>query len=327
MQFKLKSLSKVMLGIAVAGFATSAVASTTLKLSHNHNRSHPVNQALKFMADRAKELSGGELKIRIYPDSQLGSQRESLELVQKGALAMAKSNAAELEVFSKDYGVYNMPYLFTDREQYYKVMMGEIGEKILESSKAQGFIGLAYFDGGSRSFYAQKPINSPADLVGLKVRVQPSPSAVSMVEYLGGSPTPLAFGELYTALQQNVVDAAENNIPSYTLTRHSEVAKFFSEDEHAMIPDILVVSTKVWDKLDEKEQKALKQAATEATMKMKDLWTKSEDVERKKAIKQGVTFVKVDKAPFKAAVEPMYADLQKNNPEMYSVVEKIRKIK
>ncbi|NBI43276.1 DctP family TRAP transporter solute-binding subunit [[Haemophilus] felis] len=322
-KFTLSSLmSAVLLSLSM-----NASAATTLKLSHNQNRAHPVHEALQFMATRTAELSGGELKVRVYPDAQLGSQRESLELVQKGALALAKSNAAELEAFSKPYGIYNLPYLFDSKEHYHKVMESDIGKQILESSKQNGFIGLAYLDAGARSFYTSKPIKTPEDLKGLKVRVQPSPTAVNMVKYLGGNPTPLAYGELYTALQQGVVDAAENNIPSYTLSRHSEVSKYFSEDEHTMVPDVLVISSKVWDSLDKKSQEALQQAALEATLKMRDLWVASENKERESAIKQGSTFVEVDKAAFKAAVKPMYEALEKEAPETYKIVEEILKIK
>ncbi len=326
MRFNKQMTMKSLIATLIVGVTMGANAATTLKLSHNQNRSHPVHEALQFMADRTADLSGGELKIRVYPDAQLGSQRESLELVQKGALALAKSNAAELEAFTKDYGVYNLPYLFADKAQYHKVMESAVGQSILESSRDSGFIGIAYLDAGARSFYAKKPINTPDDLKGLKVRVQPSPTAVNMVKALGGNPTPLAYGELYTALQQGVVDAAENNIPSYTLSRHSEVTKFFSEDEHTMVPDVLVISTKVWDSLSEKEQQALKTATDEATLKMRGLWEVSENKEREAAIQQGVTFVEVDKAPFKKAVEPMYTDLEKNEPVLYKLVEEIRKV-
>ncbi|MBE2894552.1 TRAP transporter substrate-binding protein [Spirabiliibacterium falconis] len=325
---KTAKLMKAMLGGLALTFAASSVyASVTLKLSHNQNRSHPVHAALDFFAKRTAELSGGDLKIRVYPDAQLGSQRESLELVQKGVLGLAKSNAAELEAFAKDYGVYNLPYLFNSKDQYHNVMKSEIGEKILQSSRDSGFIGIAYLDAGARSFYAKKPIKTPQDLNGLKVRVQPSPTAVNMVKELGGNPTPLAYGELYTALQQGVVDAAENNIPSYTLSRHSEVAKFFSQDEHTMVPDVLVISTKVWDSLPEKDQKAVKQAAQEATEKMTELWVESENKQRESAVKQGVEFIEVDKTPFKEAVAPMYSEFQKNNPDMYKLVEQIREVK
>ncbi len=276
------------------------------------------------MWKKSDSVSDGELKIRIYPNAQLGSQRESLELVQNGALDMAKSNAAELEAFAKPYGAFNLPYLFKDSDHLYRGLDSDIGKQILLSGKDKGFIGLTYYDAGARSFYAKKAITSPADLKGMKVRVQPSPTAVKMIELLGGSPTPLAFGELYTALQQGVVDAAENNVPSMTMNRHSEVTKFFSLDEHTMIPDVLVISSKVWEKLPEKEQKALSQAAAESMLEMKKLWAESEASERQVAEKQGVQFVTVDKEAFRKAVEPMYEQLKKDDPEMFNLVDGLR---
>ncbi|MBO9495127.1 TRAP transporter substrate-binding protein [Thalassotalea sp. G20_0] len=312
--------------VATAVLACSAsVSAATLKLSHNHDRNHPVHEAMQFMAKRAKELSGGSLNVRIYPDATLGSQRESTELLQIGALDMVKSNASELESFEPSYSAFNMPYLFRDRDHFYQVTMGAIGEKILASSEDKGFIGLTYYDAGSRNFYAAKPIQSPADLKGMKVRVQPSPTAVSMVEHMGASPTPLAYGELYTALDQGVVDSAENNITSFVTSRHGEVAKKFSFSEHAMIPDVLVISKITWDKLSADEQTALKQAARESSMEMKELWAASEDKNRKYAEeKMGVTFMSIDKTPFVKSVEPMYVALKKNNAELSVIVEEIR---
>ncbi|MBF0785914.1 TRAP transporter substrate-binding protein [Muribacter muris] len=321
-----KHFRLTLLTIGCALLSANSNAATTLKLSHNQNKSHPVHHALQFFAEKTNELSQGELKIRIYSDAQLGTQRESLELVQKGALALAKSNAAELEAFSKQYGVYNLPYLFKDKSQYHNVLRSPLGKTILQASSDNGFIGLAYLDAGARSFYAAKAIKHPDDLKGLKVRVQPSPTAVNMVKALGGNPTPLAYGELYTALQQNVVDAAENNIPSYTLSRHHEVSPIFSQDEHTMVPDVLVISTKVWNTLTPENRQALESAAQQTTEKMFELWANSENQEKQKAIKQGVTFVEVEKAAFKQDVEPMYQEIQQTHPDLYKLIEKIKAI-
>ncbi|WP_107851679.1 TRAP transporter substrate-binding protein [Oceanimonas marisflavi] len=319
-----KSILAALIGCTMA--ASAGVQATTLKLSHNQDTSTPVHQAMKLLAKRAKALSDGELKIRIYPNAQLGSQRESLELVQNGALDMAKSNAAELEAFAKAYSAFNMPYLFTDRDHYYRALESDLGREILNSSADNGFIGVTYYDAGARSFYSSKPITSPDDLKGMKVRVQPSPTAVSMVKNLGGNPTPLAFGELYTALQQGVVDAAENNIPSMTLNRHSEVVKYFSLDEHTMVPDVLVISTASWNKLSDMEREALTQAAAESMQEMKTIWAEAEVAERQSAEKTGVEFVEVDKAPFQQAVEPMYTELKEKDADLYQLVEGLRKL-
>ncbi|MGY0614720.1 DctP family TRAP transporter solute-binding subunit [Vibrio sp. FJH11] len=324
-------MKKTVLGAAVGaamllGSTASAFAATTLKLSHNHPRDHAVHKAMDYMAKEVQKLTDGEVRIRIYPDAQLGTQRESMELMQNGALDMVKSNAAELEAFSPAYSAFNLPYLFRDKEHYYSVTGGEVGKEILNSSKDSGFIGVTYYDAGARSFYTSKPINTPEDLKGLKVRVQPSPSAIAMVKALGGNPTPLAYGELYTALQQGVVDAAENNIPSFSLSRHSEVSKYYSMDEHTMVPDVLVVSTKTYDSLTTEQQEALMEAAKASSEYMKELWAESEAKERKKAEKMGVTFVEPDKNAFVQAVQPMYTEIASSNPELSKLVDKIKSV-
>ncbi|WP_028865508.1 TRAP transporter substrate-binding protein [Psychromonas aquimarina] len=322
-----KNVLSAVIGTALTvGFSASAFAATTFKLSHNHNRDHAVHKAMTEMAKEVRELTDGEVRIRIYPDAQLGTQRESMELMQNGALDMVKTNAAELEAFSSDYSAFNLPYLFRDQQHYFNVKEGPVGEQILASSRDSGFIGLTYYEAGARSFYTSKPIINPEDLDGMKIRVQPSPTAINMVKSLGGSPTPLAYGELYTALQQGVVDAAENNIPSFSLSRHSEVSKYFSLDEHTMVPDVLVISTKSFDALSKENQAALKTAAMNSMQLMKQLWADSEQQERAKAEKMGVKFVTPNKPAFVEAVQPMYADLAKSNPELSALVEEIKAV-
>ncbi|WP_127960088.1 TRAP transporter substrate-binding protein [Serratia microhaemolytica] len=300
-----------------------AFAVTTLKLSHNQDRDHPVHKSMQYMADKAKEYSNGEIRVRIYPNGQLGTQRESMELLQNGALQLAKSNASELEAFEPAYGAFNIPYLFIDRDHYYRAMQADVGEKILLASEKKGFIGLTYYDAGARSFYANKEIRTPTDLKGLKIRVQPSPTAVEMVKMMGGAPTPLAYGELYTALQQGVVDGAENNETALTTARHGEVAKIFSLDEHTMIPDVLVISTKTWQQLKPQDQQALKKAALESMEFHKKLWTEmtQRSIEQAKSA-MGVRFVRVDKQAFINAVKPMH-DAALNNPVIANYVRSI----
>ncbi|WP_394149582.1 TRAP transporter substrate-binding protein [Vibrio maritimus] len=320
MRWNKKALTTFVTCALAASTSFAASAATTLKLSHNQDRNHPVHKSMQYMADEVKELTNGELRIRIYPNGQLGTQRESMELLQNGALDIAKSNASEMESFEPAYGAFNIPYIFRDRDHYYRVMQGEVGEKILDASHDKGFVGLTYYDAGARSFYTQKPINTPADLKGMKIRVQPSPTAVEMIKLMGGSPTPLSYGELYTALQQGVVDGAENNPTALTTARHGEVAKVFSQDEHTMIPDVLVISSKVWDKLPQDQQDALKKAAKDSMMFHKDLWTKMTDESIEKAKKgMGVEFVTVEKQPFVDAVKPMH-DAALNNPAIADYV-------
>ncbi|MDR0219540.1 MAG: TRAP transporter substrate-binding protein [Enterobacteriaceae bacterium] len=321
-----KLILKITAGILFMLVAVQAFAVTTLKLSHNQNREHAVHKAMTQFANEVKEKTNGEVRIRIYSDSQLGNQRESIELMQTGALDIAKSNAAELEAFSPAYSVFNLPYLFRNKTHYQQVINSDIGKEILTSSQNSGFIGLTYYDAGARSFYAKKPIRTPEDLNGLKIRVQPSPTAISMVKELQGNPTPLAYGELYTALQQGVVDAAENNIPSFTLSRHNEVTKFFSLDEHTMIPDVLLISNNSLNKLTAEQQTIVKKAALNSSSYMIQLWEKSEQEERARAEKQGVEFITVDKTLFQDAVKPMYEDIAKTQPELFKMVKKVREL-
>ncbi len=312
-------------GIALVGTLMGAADARTLRLSHNQGEDHPVHQSMKWMADRVKELTNGDLDIEIYPNAQLGTQRESLELVQAGALDMAKSNASELEAFEPLYAVFNVPYVFKDSDHFYKVLNGKPGQDILEHSRDKGFIGLTYYDSGARSFYSNKEIRTPADLKGMKIRVQPSPSAIKMIKLLGGSATPLSYGELYTALQQGVVDGAENNETALVQSRHGEVAKVFSKDEHTMIPDVLVMSTMTWDSLTPDEQKALKQAATESMMYHKDLWAKVVADNVKTAQEDmGVKFIDVDKGPFREATAAIRADVEKQSPEAAELLKEIK---
>jgi tripartite ATP-independent transporter DctP family solute receptor len=323
MRFTKKALLTLIAYTAAASVSLSASATTILRLSHNQDRNHPVHKAMKFMADKVKDYTHGEVKIRIYPNGQLGTQRESMELLQSGALDMAKTNASELESFEPAYGAFNVPYIFHSRDHFYRALRGPVGDQILASSKGKGFLGLTYYDSGSRSFYTNKPIYSPKDLKGLKIRVQPSPTAVEMVKLMGGAPTPLAYGELYTALQQGIVDGAENNPTALTNSRHGEVAKYYSMDEHTMIPDVLVISEKSWGRLTPTQQSALRKAAKESMMYEKDLWGQRVRKAVEKAKKSmGVQFIKVDKQPFIEAVKPIH-DKALKNPAIATYVKEI----
>ncbi|AKL10458.1 TPA: TRAP transporter substrate-binding protein [Kluyvera intermedia] len=295
-------------------FSLNAVAQEkiTLKLAHNLERSHVVHQALDEMAKQVKQLSDGKMTIRIYPSSQMGSARETLELLQNGALDMTKSSASDLESFDNVYAIYNLPFLFKDQAHFNNVVFGNVGKEIMESTKDKGFFALSAYVAGTRSFYAGKPITKPEDLKGLKIRVQASPTTIKMIELMGGSPTPISFGEVYTAMQQGVVDGAENNVPSWVQTRHIEIAKVFSEDEHASIPDFLVISTKTWNKLTPEQKEILQKAAKYSETYQQKLWTKIDADTRAQAISQGGKIVKVDKAPFRIAVQPLFDEFKKD---------------
>jgi tripartite ATP-independent transporter DctP family solute receptor len=206
-----------------------------LRVGHSLDPSHTVHKAMLKMGERLQQLSGGTMAIELYPSGQLGSERELIELLQIGSLAMTKVSASPLEGFVPTMKLFNIPYLFRDQEHFFKVLDSDIGRDILASLKPAQLLGLGYYDAGSRSFYTtKKPVVTPADLASVKIRVQESQAAMAMIRALGGNPTPISWGELYTALQQGVVDGAENNPPSFYLSRHYEVAPYYILDEHTL---------------------------------------------------------------------------------------------
>ncbi|MCG6187575.1 TRAP transporter substrate-binding protein [Maribellus maritimus] len=317
-------------GVVLLFFVTSCSThseKTELKLAHGLPTDHPVHKAMMFMAQRCSELSDGQLTIEVYPAEQLGSEQQCVELVQIGSLAITKVSAAVMESFTDAYKVFGLPYIFKSKEHSFKIMDGEIGKDLLLSTEDKWIRGLTYYDAGSRSFYTiDKPIHTPDDLAGLKIRVMRSITAVEMIRALGGSATPISWGELYTALQSGVVDGAENNPPSLYTSRHYEVCKYYSLDEHTTIPDVLVVSKIIWDKLSEQEQKWLQQAADESAVLERKLWADSEKESLEEVQKAGVEVIYPDKEPFIEKVQPLL-ESYKDNEVIYSYIKRIQAVK
>ncbi|MGY5355944.1 TRAP transporter substrate-binding protein [Wenyingzhuangia sp. IMCC45467] len=298
----------------------------TIKLAHGLDTKHSVHIAMLKMSDDLYKLSNGKLKINIYPSQQLGSERECLELLQIGSLEMTKVSVGVLENFAPKMKVLGMPYLFRDKQHSFSVLDGPIGQELLNNGEKFWLKGLAYYDAGSRSFYTKKPIHTPSDLKGLKVRVMESISAMNMVRSFGGSPTPISWGELYTSLQQGVVDGAENNPPSFYLSRHYEVCKYYTLDEHSVVPDILVGSTHFWNSLTEEEKGWVKQAVQNSVVYQRELWSEAEKEALEEVEKAGVEIITPDKTLFSEMVQPMYEELKKD-PEVYKLIQQIRNTK
>jgi len=338
-----KSLSFFIAGILVGGLlacggfayflkieksstVSANYAKTVLKLGHSLDTNHPVHKALLLMKKRLEELSGGKMTIDIYPSSVLGSEVQCIEQLQNGSLAMTKTSAAAIENFVPEMAILGLPYVFRDSTHYWKVLNGGIGQRLLGLGDKKFLHGLCYFDAGSRNFYTKnKPIITPDDLKGLKIRVQNSQTAMEMVELMGGSPTPISWGELYSALAQGIVDGAENNLPSFTSNKHYEVCKHFSLDGHTRIPDMLFMSTKVWGKLDKQSQEWVTQAAAEASKYERKLWEKKTKEALKDAEKEGVTIHKVDTALFAAKVKPMLDNIK--DPKIKKLLKEIAEVK
>ena len=283
-------------------------------MAHNLDTGHPVHLAMMNMAENLDRLSGGQMAVDIYPSGQLGAERDVIELLQIGSLAMTKVSASPLEGFLPEMKVFSIPYIFRDNDHYWEVLNSKIGRDLLLAPERIRLRGLGYYDAGSRSFYStKKPIRQPDDLDGMKIRVMKSQTAVETVNSLGGSATPISWGELYTALQQGVVDGAENNPPTFYNSRHFEVAKYYTLDEHAAIPDLVLISQHVWKSLSPEQQEWLQQAMDESVVFQRQLWQEKtkEALEAVKAA--GVEVIVPDKTPYQELVKEMH-DSYRNDP-------------
>lgn len=328
MQFIRLVLYSLLFSLVLISFSSCEGISSkkSLKLAHGLDVTHPVHKGMEYMAERVAEKSGGKLNIEIYPSGQLGSERQSLELLQIGSLAMTKVSAAVMENFSPNIQVFSLPYIFRDRQHAYNVQDGPIGKELLAQGEKYWLRGLTYFDAGYRSFYTKEPVRKPEDLKGKKIRVQESVSAMNLVRAFDGAPTPISWGELYTALQQGVVDGAENNPPSFYLSRHYEVCKYYTLNEHTAVPDILVIGTVAWNLLDDQEKQWIQEAADEAVEVQRKLWQEAEQEALDAVQEAGVEIIIPDKSEFAAETKGILEDF-KDKPEMYQLIQQIQAVK
>lgn len=284
-----------------------------IKLAHGLSEDHAVHKGMVDFAERVKRKSNGSLTINIYPNGILGSESQCLELLQIGSLGITKVSAAVMESFAPKYKVLGIPYIFNNDDHRYAVYDGDIGNEILNSGQEYWLKGLCFYDAGSRSFYTtSKPVRNADDLSGMKIRVMRSITANKMISEMGGSPVPIDFGELYTALQQGVVDGAENNPPSFHLTRHYEICKYYTLDKHTSIPDVLLVSTVLWNLLNEDQQKWLKEAAKESVATQRGYWRESEMESLEAVRKAGIEIIEPDLKSFQDATSDILAEFEEN---------------
>ena len=318
----MKALPKLFILIVLLCGCENTSTTKTIKLGHGLDVNHSVHKAMVQMGKDLIALSDGKLKLEIYPNEQLGTERQCLELLQIGSLDMTKVSVGVLENFAPKIKVLGLPFLFRDREHSFQVLDGPIGQDLLKGMEKYWLKGLGYYDAGSRSFYTKdRPINSPEDLDGLKIRVMESVNAVNMVRALGGSPTPISWGELYTALQQGVVDGAENNPPSFYLSRHYEVCKYYALDEHTVLPDVLLSGTHLWDKLTQEEQGWLQQAVQSSLAYQRKLWLIAEREALNEVEKAGVQIIRPDKSLFSKQTASLLEDF-KDDEAFYTLFNK-----
>jgi tripartite ATP-independent transporter DctP family solute receptor len=296
-----------------------------IKLGHGLDASHPVHKAMEYMSEQLVKNSNGKMRIDIYPSQQLGTERECVELLQIGSLGMTKVSASILEGFASSYTIFNLPYVFRDEAHLFSILDGEIGKRILKSSEKKLIRGVCYYDAGSRSFYTKdKPIDSPKDLSGLKIRTQESATSVKLVNSLGGSATPISWGELYTALQQGVVDGAENNPPSFYLSKHYEVCKYYSLDEHTAVPDVLIISMKIWNSLNKEERNWFQAAVDSSVVYQRKIWKEATLEALKKVAESGVQISHPNKKPFEEKVVSLYEEYKTKDPDLYKLLQEIK---
>lgn len=294
----------------------------SLIVAHELPAGHPVSQSLDWFASEVSKRTG--MDVKVFSDGKLGNETALLKALQDGSIAITKVGASLVTNYSDDYKVLALPYLFKDKAHYEKVLQGPIGEELLAETSDKGFIGLAFLDAGSRSFYTDKPIVKPADLKGMKIRVQNSALPKDMVSALGAIPIPIAYSELYSALQSGLVDGAENNIPSFFSSKHYEVKKYYSYDKHSTVPDVLVVSTKVWNSMPQGDQDEIRKIAMETVKVQEENWSKyvGSAIEKLKAA--GVTFTESDIPAFQEAVKPVYEKFISEHPAQESLLKSIQ---
>jgi len=302
----MKRFTHLAAALAAAALCVPAAAKE-FRSSDVHPDDYPTVMAVKYISDIMKQKTGGRDSIKVYTNSTLGGEKDTIEQTKIGALDFVRINVAPMNNICPETMVPTMPFLFRSKEHMRKVLDGPIGDEILKACESQGFIGLAFYDSGSRSLYTvKKPIKSLADAKGMKIRVQQSDLWVALLQAMGANATPMPYGEVYTALKVGTVDGAENNWPSYDTSRHFEVAKYYSLTEHSMAPEMLLMSKKVYDTLTPDEQKVIRQAAKESVPYMRKLWDEKEAKSRAAVIAGGSQIIEVDKKSFQDAMKPVY---------------------
>lgn len=318
--------------IIISMFALTGCRSTEQKrivrIGHNQSTNHPTHIALVAFQDYINEHLGDKYVVEVYPNELLGSQTDMVQLTQTGAIDYCVASNAILETFSQNYEIFNLPYLFASTEAYHNAMDdAEVTDSIFNATEKAGFLAVTWLDAGTRNFYTvKKPIESPADLKGLKIRVQQSPTNIEMMKLLGGSATPMGFGEVYTALQSNIIDGAENNELALTDNGHGDVCKYYSYDMHQMVPDILIGNLAFIQELTDEERAIFEEGYKLVNEIQREEWVKAVEAAKEKAANvQNVQFIYPDQEPFKEACLPLHETVLANNSALQPIYDKIQK--
>lgn len=314
---------------ALSGCSGGASASGVqiIRIGHNQSTNHPTHTGLLAFEEYIEGELGDKYDIQIFPSELLGSQNEMVQLTQTGAITFCVASNSLLETFSDNYTLFNLPYLFASPEAYHASMDDpNIVGPIFESTMQAGFEAVTWLDAGTRNFYTiNTPIETPEDLRGLKIRVQQSPTNVRMMELLGGSATPMGFGDVYTALQSQMLDGAENNELALTDNGHGDICKYYSYTMHQMIPDILIGNLDFMEGLSEEERAIFDEGFQILNQTQRDAWeTAVEEAKEKAENEQGVNFSYPDITPFQEAVAPMHQEMLEEYPDLAPIYELIQ---
>jgi len=310
--------------------ASSAVQAQTLKASDVHPTGYPTVTAVESIGKKLSAATNGRVTVAMYPAMQLGGEKEAIEQAQVGAIAFARVSVGALGPVVDDLNVFNLPYVFRNTAHMQAVIDGPIGQELLDkvTNSGKGLVGLCWMDAGARNFYdTKKPIKTMADLKGMKVRVMGNPMFVDMANSMGANGVPLGYDQVFTSLQTGVIDGAENNPPSFVFDNHYQVAKYYTVDEHLIVPEMLVMSKKIFDSLSKEEQADVKKFAREAQMEERKLWEVYEAQAMDKAKKAGIQIIQVsdaDKKAFQAAVKPVW---DKYGPKYAAMIKRIQDTK
>lgn len=298
-----------------------------IRIGHNQSTNHPTHIGLTAFADYINEKLGDKYRVEVYPSELLGSQTEMVQLTQTGAIDFVVASNAIMETFNKDFQIFNLPYLFSSAEAYHAAMDDhEITDSIFLTTEKAGFITATWLDAGTRNFYTVKtPINQPSDLKGLKIRVQQSPTNVEMMRLLGGTATPMGFGDVYTALQAGILDGAENNELALTDNGHGDICKYYSYDMHQMVPDLVLGNYEFLSNLSDEERAIFDDGFKIINETQRAAWQDAvEEAKDKAQNEQGVTFLYPDTKPFQEAVMPLHDSVLSSNPELQPIYDKIQ---
>ncbi len=316
-------LNAVLAAAALAALTPLAQAVDFRSADIHNSDDYPTVAAVRHMGQLLEQKSGGKHKIKVFNKGALGTEKETIDQLKIGALEMARVNISPMNGICQKTLVPTMPFLFSSIEQMRRTLDGVVGEEILKSCEDQGFVGLAFYDSGARSLYAKKPIRTVADVKGMKVRVQQSDLWVALVGAMGGNATPMPFGEVYTGLKTGLIDAAENNIPSYDSVKHYESAKYYSKTEHSMAPEMLLMSKIVWDKLPKADQDLVRAAAKESVAFQRRKWDEQEAKSLAAVKAGGAEIIEVDKKSFQAVMGPVY-DKFMTTPDLKRLVKAVQ---